>query len=575
MQILWMDAWCRGTDATMTAARIAELEAENATLRAALASQETALSVLRGEGAQLRTRNAELNEQLSVLLHRIRLMSRRMYANTSERHHPGQGEIFPKEAGPQPAAGTTVVPSVAAAAAAAAATTDAPATAPASPAEATPAATTKRGGKKPGSGGRRPLPKHVDDAPDIILDLPPDQRIGSDGKPLVVVGREVSEKLDFDAGGFRRQRTIKLIYGRPFQDDEPRLRAPTPPCIVPGGKATDALVIHLLISKYSHHLPLYRLEEIAREMGVSLPRQSIMDWLRQATDLLTPVAEAIKSMTLAAAVLHVDDTPVRQQAPGTGKCLTARFWVYRCADGVWYHYTENRAGEHPQSILEAYTGLLVADAYAGFDKIFASGAVLELACWAHARRKFYEALHPPDRPTDTSEQPPPGDPRAEQALAIIRALYAIERDIADLTPDERHRHRQDRSVPLLRHFKVLLDGWTLACRPTEPLAKATTYALNQWQALGRFVDHGIAPIDNNPAENALRPIAIGRKNWLFTGSLDGGTSGAVAYTLIQSAKLHGLNPRTYLAHIVAALHAGADPRTLTPDRIAQSAQAAA
>lgn len=574
MRFFWKAAWRGDRRHVMTAARIAELEAENATLRAALASQETALSELRGECAQLRTQNAELKDKLSVLHHRVGLMSRRIYANTSERHHPGQTKIFTEQGQPESAAGSTLVPGVAAAAAGA---TDVPvpASTPVDPAASTPATTAKRGGKKPGAGGRRPLPKHVDHAPDIVLELPPEQRLGSDGKPLVVVGREVSEKLDYVSGGFRCQRTIKLIYGRPFQDDEPRLRPPTPPCIVPGGKATDALVIHLLISKYSHHLPLYRLEEMAREMGVCLPRQSIMDWLRQATDLLTPVAEAIKSLTLAAAVLHVDDTPVRQLAPGTGKCTTARFWVYRSAEGVWYHYTENRAGEHPQSILESYTGLLVADAYAGFDKIFASGTVLELACWAHVRRKFFEALHPPDRPSGGEEAQPPGDPRAEQALAIIRALYVIERDIAGQTPEERHRHRHERSAPLLRRFKVLLDGWKLACRPTEPLAKATTYALNQWQALGRFIDHGIAPIDNNPAENALRPIAIGRKNWLFTGSLDGGTSGAIAYTLIQSAKLHGLNPRTYLADTVAALHAGADPHSLTPDRIARSTQAAA
>lgn len=559
----------------MSAERIAELEAENAALRTALASQEAAMDVLRQENVALKQQVSELNEKLAVLHHRVSQMSRRMFGNTSERHVEGQAQIFGDLLGPIPGS-TPVVPAVAAAAAeTTAATPAAGGAADASAAASQATATSKRGGKKPGAGGRLPIPQHLEDAPEQIIDLPPEQRIGSDGQPLVVVDREVTYKLDYQAGGYVRRPIIKLIYGRPFQDDEAKISAPMPACIVPGGKATDALVLHMIQSKYGHHLPLYRLQEIAGEFGVELPRQTIMDWLRQATDLLAPVAVAIKSEILAAAMLHVDDTPVRQLAPGTGTCATARFWVYRSESGVWFHYTENREGVHPQTILEAYEGLLVADAYAGFDKIFKKGTVLELACWAHTRRKFYEALYPPKRPPSDPGGTPPGDPRAEQALAVIRALYAIERDIATESPEKRRQHRQERSKPLLKQFKLLLDGWKLSYRPTEPLAKAVTYALNQWEALCRFVDHGIAPIDNNPAENALRPIAIGRKNWLFTGSLEGGASAAIAYTLIQSAKIHNLNPATYLADTVKGLLAGADPTSLTPARMVHDRQAAA
>jgi len=519
-----------------------DLAAEITLLRAANASLTEAKEQLQGQVVML-------TEKLEVLLARVAQMSRRMYANTTERHDPNQQNIF----GDTPATTATTAPTAAAADAAAS---------PAASTAAEPATTTRRrGGKKPGE-GRIAIPVHLTEKEEIV-DLPEAERIGSDGQPLTVVDHEITYKLDFVAGGFVRRKIVKPIYGRNWNDDEPKVSAPMPACIVPGGKATDELILHLLQAKYGHHLPLHRLEEMAREAGVELPRSTIMDWVRAATDLLAPVAEAIKSETLAAAVLHVDDTPVRQLDPGSGKCRTARFWVYRSATAAWYHYTENRAGVHPQTVLADYTGFLVADAYAGFDRIFIAGTAIEIACWAHTRRKFFDALHPPD-PQRSGQPTRAGDPRADQALAKIRELYRIEREIAGLPPDERHRHRRERSRPILDAFKLLLDAWSRTCRPTEPLAKAVTYALNQWDALYRFVDTGIAPIDNNPAENALRTIAVGRKNWLFTGSADGGASAAVAYTLIQTAKINGLNPANYLADTVRSLLTKAAPATLTP-----------
>jgi len=520
-----------------------DLAAENALLRAANASLTEAKELFQAQVATL-------TEKLEALLARVAQMSRRMYANTTERYDPNQQSIF----------GDTPVAPATTAQAAVAAT---PAGSAAAAAEAA-AEPRRRGGKKPGE-GRIAIPVHLTEREEIV-DLPEAERIGSDGQPLTVVDREITYKLDYEAGGYVRRTIIKPIYGRNWNEDEPKVSAPMPACIIPGGKATDTVILHLLQSKYGHHLPLYRLEEMAREAGVELPRSTIMDWLRAATDLLAPVAEAIKSETLAAAVLHVDDTPVRQLDPGAGKCRTARFWVYRSATAAWYHYTENRAGVHPQTVLADYTGFLVADAYAGFDRIFIAGKAIEIACWAHTRRKFFEALHPPD-PQRSGQPARVGDPRADQALAKIRELYRIEREIAGLPPDERHRHRRERSRPILDAFKLLLDAWSRTCRPTEPLAKAVTYALNQWEALCRFVDTGIAPIDNNPAENALRTIAVGRKNWLFTGSADGGASAAIAYTLIQTAKINGLNPATYLADTVRGILAKADAATLTPARV--------
>lgn len=542
----------------MTASRIAELEATNATLVSANLALQKKLD--------------DVTEQLRVLMQRVAQMSRRMYRNTSERHHPDQQSFF----------------EVASVTAALAIALDTATGTDATPTES-PAPAKKRGGKKPGQ-GRLQIPVHLE-IKETYVEIPESERIGLNGQPLVQVDTKTVIKLDYIAGGFVARHIITPIYGIAWSSDSEKMHTPVPACIVPQGKATDDLILHLLRAKYGCHLPLYRLEENAREAGVELPRSTIMDWLRRATDLLAPVAAAIKSETLAATVIHTDDTPVRQMpkkpdpTPGRdsgngkprrpGKCTTARFWIYRSATTAWYHYTENRQGIHPQTMLADYIGFVVADAYAGFDKLFLAGKAIEIACWAHTRRKFFEALCPPQRNADpnvdakeTSQAATnPGDPRAELALTAIRELYRIERVIAKLTSAERHAARQQRSKPILDKFKKSLDAWKLACRPTEPLAKAVTYALNQWLALNRFIDSGIAPIDNNPAENALRTIAVGRKNWLFVGSPDGGESAAIAYTLIQTAKINGLNPATYLADTVAALLRKTDPATLTPARV--------
>ncbi len=341
---------------------------------------------------------------------------------------------------------------------------------------------------------------------------------GLDGQPLVQVDFKTVIKLDFLAGRFVARHIITPFYGVPWSSESERLHAQVPACIVPQGKATDELILHLLRAKYGCHQPLYRLEESAREAGVELPRSTIMDWIRRATDLLAPVAEAIKSETLIATIIHTDETPVKQlpkrdtdptlgrdsgngKRKRPGKCTTARFWVYRSATTAWYHYTENRQGIHPQTILANYTGFVVADAYAGFDKVFLKGTAIEIACWAHTRRKFFEALHPPQRDNDTDAEKSSstavitGDPRAEQALALIRQLYQIEREITTSPSAERRTQRQQRSKPILATLKIKLDAWKIACRPTEPLGKAVTYALNQWLALSRFVDNDVAPID--------------------------------------------------------------------------------
>ncbi len=536
-----------GQDDELARLRAQLVEAER--LIATLRQVETALQgdnqALRTMVESMRQEIQDLQRKMEVLHARIHLMSRHIFGRRSEQMDPGQASLFDgqvampggesvsvaAEVGSQPPTGTAVQ---------------------------SPAQTVKGCAESKPRGPRRiKVPEHLE-VVNQTIDLPESERFAPDGTPLVVVDREVSEKLDFVPGGFRKQVITKLIYGFPWKHEEVlRVSQPMPACIVPGGKATDQLLTHVFICKFAYHLPLYRQAEMAAASQVILPRSTLVHWIQATAHFLEPVYNAIKGEVLAAHVLHVDDTPVRQLDPGAGVCATARFWIYRSTDAAFFHYTENRRGEHPQGMLEDYAGYLVADAYAGFDAIFKDGTIIEIACWAHARRKFFDAHEL-------------GDLRAKLALDLIRDLYLVERDCLRRPPDERLRQRQACSQPIIDRLKALLDHWAIVVRPSEPLAKAVTYALNQWSALTRFLDVGIAPIDNNLAENGVRPIGIGRKNWLFTGSEAGGNAAAIAYTLILSARISGLEPYTYLRDTIAALHTGADPAGLTPAQLARS-----
>jgi len=285
----------------------------------------------------------------------------------------------------------------------------------------------------------------------------------------------------------------------------------------------------------------------ARE-GVELERALLANWVGAASALLRPLVDVIRRHVLAGRKLHADDTPIPVLAPGNGKTKTARLWTYVRDDStfgdatpaaVWFAYTPDRKGIHPQTHLANFSGVLQADAYAGFNALYVDGTIHEAACWAHARRKFYD-LHVARPSAITTE-----------ALRRIAELYGIEAEIRGKPPHERQLVRQQRARPLLDDFGNWLRATLEKLSRKSDMAAAIQYALNLWSALLRYCDDGIIEIDNSAAERALRGVAIGRRNYLFAGADSGGERAAAIYSLIGTAKLNGIDPEAWLHHVLA------------------------
>ncbi|CAI8851384.1 hypothetical protein EMIT0P265_310004 [Pseudomonas zeae] len=304
---------------------------------------------------------------------------------------------------------------------------------------------------------------------------------------------------------------------------------------------------HVLVSKFVDHLPLYRQSEIYAREGVDLERSTLADWVGQSSQLLRPLINALERHVMSGHKVHADDTPIGVLAPGNGKTKTARLWTYVRDDrpagdstpaAVWFAYSPDRKGQHPRAHLKSFSGILHADGYAGFAQLYATGTIEEAACWAHARRKFYDVYKDQDSPL------------AGEALQRIAALYAIESEIRGQPPDRRKAARQSRASPLLEHLHAWLNQTLMLLSKKSSLGGAIFYALNRWPALTRYCDEGRIEIDNNAAERALRAVALGRKNYLFVGSDAGGERAAAIYSLVGSAKLNDLNPQAYLTHVL-------------------------
>ena len=329
------------------------------------------------------------------------------------------------------------------------------------------------------------------------------------------------------------------------------VQADAPSRPIARGLPGPGLLAHVLVSKYCDHLPLYRQSEIYAREGVDLDRSTLADWVGGASRLIEPLVEAIHDHVLAASKLHADDTPVPVLAPGTGKTRTGRLWTYVRDDrpagdptpaAVLFRYSPDRKGEHPQAHLQDFRGILQADGYAGFDRLYANGRITEAACFAHVRRKFYD-IHLAD-----------ASPIAREALDRIAALYAIESEIRGRPPEVRQAVREARAGPLLDAFHRYLRATLTQVSSKSALAGAIRYALARWVALTRYCDDGRIEIDNNAAERALRAVALGRKNYLFAGSDAGGSRAAVIYSLIGTAKLNGIDPYAYLRHVLERIN---------------------
>jgi transposase len=306
----------------------------------------------------------------------------------------------------------------------------------------------------------------------------------------------------------------------------------------------------VLVSKYSDHLPLYRQSEIYAREGVEIDRSTLAEWVGGTSRLLAPLVEALRAHVMSGHKLHADDTPVPVLAPGLGKTKTGRLWTYvrddrpaadKTPPAVWFCYSADRKGEHPQQHLSTFTGTLQADGYAGFDQIYEAGRIEEAACWAHVRRKFYDLVEAHKSQTATT------------ALERIAELYAVEKEIRGRSAEERSEIRNQRSRPLLESFQQWLEETLGKLSRKSDTALAVRYALGRWKALLRYCDDGVLEIDNNAAERALRVVALGRKNFLFAGSDRGGESAAAIYSLIGTAKLNDLNPETYLRDVLSRI----------------------
>jgi hypothetical protein len=297
-------------------------------------------------------------------------------------------------------------------------------------------------------------------------------------------------------------------------------------------------------------MPLYRQEGIYLRSGVQLDRATLASWVREAAVLLAPLAEAVGRYVRAAGKIHTDDTPVPVLDPGRGKTKTARLWTYvrddrpagiRAPPAVWYRYSPDRKGERPREHLGAYAGILQADGYAGYSALYADGTILEAACWAHARRKFF----------DVQKNTP--SPIALEALRRIAQLYAIEATVRGQSAADRQGVRQTQTAPLLGDLKQWMENTFLQVSAKSELGKALRYSLVRWTALTRFCDDGRIEIDNNTAEREIRPLVMGRKNYLFQGSDRGGDNAAVIYTLIGTARLNNVEPYAYLRSVFERL----------------------
>ena len=388
---------------------------------------------------------------------------------------------------------------------------------------------------------RRPLPEHLP-REQIVHDPP--CTCPACGGELRRLGEDVSEMLEYVPGRYKVIRHVRPKLSCASCQKIVQVSAPSRP--IERGIAGPGLLAHVLVSKYCDHLPLYRQSQIYAREGLELDRSTLADWVGGASALLEPLVQALVRYVLSSYKLHGDDTPVPVLCPGRGTTKQGRLWTYVRDDrpaasneppAVFFRYSPDRKGERPRAHLASFTGVLQADAFAGFDRLYGE-RIQEAACWAHVRRKFYDI------------QVALASPIAAEALDRIGRLYGVEAEIRGRPPDERRLVRQARAGPELESLRAWLHTTVTTLSKKSELAVAIRYALTNWTALTRYRDDGRLEIDNNAAERALRAVALGRKNWLFAGSDDGGERAAIIYTLLGSAKLNDLNPERYLRYVL-------------------------
>ena len=392
---------------------------------------------------------------------------------------------------------------------------------------------------------RKPLPEHLERKQQL---LSPGEECSKCGGDLKKLGEDVTEELEYVPGRFIVNRIIRPRMA--CCCCEAVLQAPMPSRPIERGRPGPGLLAHVLVSKFADHLPLYRQSQIYEREGIDLDRSTLADWVGKSTALLEPLADAIGKHVRQGQALFADDTPVKLLAPGNKHTKTARIWAYvrderpwdgPAPPGAWYQFTIDRKGEHPVSHLSDYKGWVHADGYAGFNGLFGEHKASEVACMAHIRRKFVDV------------QQSQGSAIAEEAIKRIAKLYGIEKEARGHSPAERVAIRQKKAKPIFDDLETWLHAQLPKISGKSPLARSIRYALSRMPKTRPYLDNGFLELDNNTCERAVKPVAIGRKNWMFTGSQRGGKAMAIAFTLIETAKLNGVDPQAWLTDVLSRI----------------------
>ena len=392
---------------------------------------------------------------------------------------------------------------------------------------------------------RKPLPEHLHRNDQV---LSPGEACNACGGSLKTLGEDVTEELEYVPGRFVVNRIIRPRMA--CSCCEQICQAPLPSRPIEKGLPGPGLLAHVLVNKYADHSPLYRQSQIFEREGIDLDRSTLAGWVGKSTALLEPLAAAIQRHVLSGRATFADDTPVGMLSPGAGKTKTTRLWAYVRDERPWasqappaafYRFSRDRKGEQPTEHLQNYSGWMHADGYAGFNELYRSGRIREVACMAHIRRKFVDVFKSQ------------GSAIAEEAIKRIASLYGIEKEVRGQPPEARAAIRQEKAKPLLDDLEDWLGAQLPKISGKSELAKAIRYGLTRMKKLRPYLDHGFLEIDNNSAERSMRCVALGRKNYLFMGSERGGQSAAIAYTLIETAKLNGVDPQAWLTDVLSRI----------------------
>jgi transposase len=402
------------------------------------------------------------------------------------------------------------------------------------------------------NGRRTEFPAHLP-LVRTVCELKDDERTCACGGELKEFGEETARELE------RVETTVVHEIARKkyacAKCGQGVVTAPWRGRVIEKGLLGPGFLSHVITERFGNHMPYYRLEGKYKSEGLDLARSVLCESTARSAELLSPIVDVLRDEVVSSGLIHTDDTPVTLAQSTAGGSREARVWVYLDRAGNhWYDFTESRKRDGPARVLKDFRGYIHADAYAGYDRLFLPGGAIEVACWAHVRRKFIEA-----EPVEAE--------LSRAAVDRIRVLFQIEEAAAGLTDEERRTLREAQARPLLEEFRAWMDLAETQTLPKGPLAKAIGYAKNQWTALMRYLDDGRLSISNNAAENALRPLAVGRKNWLFFQRDGGGRTAAILMSLLMTAKAAGVNPGDYFKDVLLRIsEPGVDARDLTPHR---------